>query len=95
MEGRICDLFKGTVSEYDSRERGILLKNNQDRPVPMAARSKARSVFDRSNTEVAGSNSARGMDVCTSFSVLCCSVQLEALRRADNPSKESYQMSRD
>jgi hypothetical protein len=27
------------------------------------------------------------------FSVLCCSVQVEALRRADPPSEESYQLS--
>jgi hypothetical protein len=32
--------------------------------------------------------------VCPRFSVLCCSVQVEALRRADPPSKESYQMSK-
>jgi hypothetical protein len=32
------------------------------------------------------------MDVCPRFSVLCCPV--EALRRADPPSKESYQMSK-
>jgi hypothetical protein len=28
------------------------------------------------------------------FSVLCCPVKVEALRRADFPSKESYQMSK-
>jgi hypothetical protein len=33
------------------------------------------------------------MDVCPRFSVLCCPVQVEALRRADPPAKESYQMS--
>jgi hypothetical protein len=31
--------------------------------------------------------------VCPRVSVLCCSVPVEALRRADPPSKESYQMS--
>jgi hypothetical protein len=30
----------------------------------MAARSKARIVFDRSNTGIVDSNPARGMDVC-------------------------------
>jgi hypothetical protein len=40
--------------------------------VPVAARSKARTVFDRSNTGIACSNSARGMDVCPGF--LCCVV---------------------
>jgi hypothetical protein len=40
-----------------------------------------------------GSNPARGMDVYPRFSVLCCPVSVEALRRADPPSKESCQMS--
>jgi hypothetical protein len=70
-------------------------------PVPKAARSKARTVFGRSNIVIAVSNPARGMDVCPRFFcvvlccvVLCCPVQVEALRRADPPSKESYQMSK-
>jgi hypothetical protein len=33
------------------------------------------------------------MDVCPRVSVLCCPVSVEALRRADPPAKESYQMS--
>jgi hypothetical protein len=33
------------------------------------------------------------MDVCLRFSVLCCPVYVETLRRADHPSKESYQLS--
>jgi hypothetical protein len=45
------------------------------------------------NIEIAGSNPARGMDVCLRVSMLCCPVSLEALRRADLPAKESYQMS--
>jgi hypothetical protein len=32
-----------------------------------------------------------GMDVCPRVSVLCCPVLVEALCRADPPSKESYQ----
>jgi hypothetical protein len=36
---------------------------------------------------------ARGMVVCLRFSVLCCSVSVEALRWTDPPTKESYQMS--
>jgi hypothetical protein len=43
-------------------------------PVPMAARPKARTVFDRSNTGIVGSNPDRGIDVCPRFSVLCCPV---------------------
>jgi hypothetical protein len=46
-------------------------------------------VFDRSNTGIAVLNPARGMDVFLRFSVLCRAVQVEALRRADPPSKES------
>jgi hypothetical protein len=64
-------------------------------PVPMAARSEARTVFDRSNTVIAGSNPARGIDKSPRSPVLCCPVWLEALRRAHPPSKESYQMSVD
>jgi hypothetical protein len=32
-----------------------------------------------------------GMDVCLCVSVLCCPTLVEALHRADSPSKESYQ----
>jgi hypothetical protein len=62
--------------------------------VPMAARSKARTVFNHSNTGIVGSNSGRGIDVCPRFSMLCCPVYVVALRRADPPSKESYHMSK-
>jgi len=41
-------------------------------PAPVAALSKARTVCDRSNTGIVGSNPAQGMDVCPRFSVLCC-----------------------
>jgi hypothetical protein len=47
---------------------------NEQMPIPMTAQSKARTVFDRSNTGIVGSNPARGMDVCPRFSMLCCSV---------------------
>jgi Zn-dependent membrane protease YugP len=43
-------------------------------PVSMAARSRACTVFGRSNIGIAGSNPTRGMDVCLCFSVLCCPV---------------------
>jgi hypothetical protein len=62
-------------------------------PVSIAARSKVSTVFGRSITGIAGSNLARGMDVCLCFSVLCCPVQVKALRWTDPPPKESYQMS--
>jgi hypothetical protein len=37
---------------------------------------------------------AQGMDVCPRLSVLCCPVEVEAMRRADHSSKESYHMSK-
>jgi hypothetical protein len=44
----------------------------------MAALSKASTVLGRSNIGIAGSNPARGMDVCVCVSlycvVLCCPV---------------------
>jgi hypothetical protein len=57
----------------------------------MVERSKAGTVYDRSNIGIAGSNPGSGMDVCPRVSVLCCPVSVEALRRADPPSKESHQ----
>jgi hypothetical protein len=60
----------------------------------MAARSEARTVFGSSNTGIVGSNPIRAMDVCPRFSVLCCPVHVEALRRADPPSMESYELSK-
>jgi hypothetical protein len=43
-------------------------------PISIAERSEASTVFGRSNVGMAGSNPARGMDVCLRFSVLCCPV---------------------
>jgi hypothetical protein len=60
--------------------------------VSIAERSKACTVYNRLNIEIAGSNSGRGMDVCLRLSVLCCPVSVEALRWTDPPTKESYQM---
>jgi len=59
-------------------------------PVPVVA----RVVLDHSNTGIVGSNSDLGMDICPHFLVLCCPVYEEALRWADPPSKESYQVSK-
>jgi hypothetical protein len=47
----------------------------------------------RLDTGIVGSNPAQGMGVFLHLSVLCCPVQVEALRRADHSSKESCQMS--
>jgi hypothetical protein len=43
-------------------------------PVSIAERSKASTVYDRLNIEIAVSNPTRGMDVCLRVSVLCCPV---------------------
>jgi hypothetical protein len=44
------------------------------KPVSIAERSKASTLYDRLNIEIAGSNAPRGMDVCLRVSVLCCPV---------------------
>jgi hypothetical protein len=58
------------------------------------ARSKARTVFDRSNGGIVGLSPTWVMDVCVRlfcvWAVLY--VQVAALRRADPPSKESYRL---
>jgi hypothetical protein len=59
-------------------------------PVTEAERSKASTVFSRSEAGIVGSNPTQGMDACC---VWVC-VQVEALRRADPPSKESYRLSK-
>jgi hypothetical protein len=78
--------------EYIKQIQFSLLNYNANTncvPVPVATRSKARTVFGRWNTGIVDSNLTRGMDVC-----LRCPVYVEALRRADPPSKESYQLSK-
>jgi hypothetical protein len=75
---------------------------NPLRPVTVADRSKACTVFARSEAGIVGSNSAQGMDVWCLFvcvcvcvcAFFCVCVQVEALRRADHPPKESCRMSK-
>jgi hypothetical protein len=43
-------------------------------PASIAERSKACTVFSRSNIEITASNPARGVDVCLRVSVLCSPV---------------------
>jgi uncharacterized membrane protein len=66
----------------------------ENMPITLVARSKAWTVFARSNAGIVGSNPAWGMDVCVciySVFVLAC-VYVESLRRADHSSKESYRL---
>jgi hypothetical protein len=72
----------------------IISKINSLLAVKLAARSEARTDFDRSNTGIVSSNPARGMDMCPRLSVLCSLVYVVVLQRADPPSRESYQMSK-
>jgi hypothetical protein len=44
------------------------------------------------DTGIGGSNPAQSVDISPGISVLCRSVEVEALRRADAASSESYQM---
>jgi hypothetical protein len=73
----------------------ICFRQWQVLPIKVAARSKAGTVFARSNAEIVCSNPTQGMDVCIvcvySVFVLFC-VSVEALRWADPPSKETYRL---
>jgi hypothetical protein len=67
-------------------------------PITVAERSKAWSVFARSDAGIVGSDPTRGMDVCVCVCVcvyilfMLSSVYVEALRRVDHSSKESYRL---
>jgi hypothetical protein len=64
-------------------------------PITVDVRSKAWTVFALSNSGIVGSNPTQGLVVCIvcvySVFVLFC-VYVEAFRRADPPSKESYRL---
>jgi hypothetical protein len=51
----------------------------------MAAPFKASTESDQLSTEIVGSNSAMGMDVCRRSSVFWCPVEMDALQWADIP----------
>jgi hypothetical protein len=67
------DFKENKMELYSSQSLNIFIHGSK-LPVSIAARSKASTVFGRSNIGIAGSNPARGMDVCLCFSVLCCPV---------------------
>jgi hypothetical protein len=52
-----------TMAAY-VRTRYNFHAQSAERPIAVAARSKARTVFVRSNTEIVFSNPTGGMDVC-------------------------------
>jgi hypothetical protein len=64
-------------------------------PVSIAERSKACTVYDHLNIEIAVLNPAQGMNVCLSVCVVLSCVSVEALHWTDPPTKKSYQMSVD
>jgi hypothetical protein len=48
---------------------GIISVQETPSPITVAARSKAWTLFARSNPGIMGSNPTQGMDVCVRFSV--------------------------
>jgi len=68
--------FYGTSVCTTEQNKKFMGRYNLCMPVPVAARSMLRTVFDCSNTGTVDSNTARGMYmcVCLRFSVLCCPV---------------------
>jgi hypothetical protein len=63
----------------------------QELPLTVAARSKAWTVFVRSNAEIVGSNPTQGMDVCLRLFCVCVR---SGSASADPLSKESYRLSK-
>jgi hypothetical protein len=65
--------------------------------VTVAERSKACTIFARSEAGILGSNPTQGMDVyclCVCVPFFCVCVQVDALRRVDHPPKDSYRLSK-
>jgi hypothetical protein len=57
-------------------------------PIPVVARSKARTVFARSNTGIVGSNHTWVMDVCVRLFCVCAVLRAgSGLARSNPPSK--------
>jgi hypothetical protein len=69
---------------------------NKCMPVRVSERSEAYIVFARSEAGIVVYNPTQDMDVwCLCLcarAFFCVCVQIEALRRADHPPKESYQI---
>jgi hypothetical protein len=56
--------WRHTAEDNDVQISDIFVSYNQAEPITVAALSKARNVFARSNAGIVGSNPTRGMDVC-------------------------------
>jgi hypothetical protein len=67
----------------------VILLNlpNPFEPIAVAARSKARTVFARSNTAIVGSNPTAGMDVCVCSVVRFFCVYIVSDETASRPKK--------
>jgi hypothetical protein len=67
-------LLKFITSIHIFRYNLYLTQYRKKWPVSVAERSKACTIYDGLNIEIAVSTLARGMDVCLRVSVLCCPV---------------------
>jgi hypothetical protein len=56
---------------YATATKSIIDAIYSDSPIAVAARSKAWTVFARSNTGILGSNPTQGMDVCVLLFSVC------------------------
>jgi hypothetical protein len=62
-------------------------------PITVAARSKARTVFARSNAGIVASNPTQGMDVCVRLFCVCVVLCVgSSLATCWSPSKESSRL---
>jgi hypothetical protein len=73
--GCMQNCFRHVHLEARSRDRismrWIIFFNLPNRPITVAARSKARTVFARSNAGILGSNPTQSMDVCVRLFCVC------------------------
>jgi hypothetical protein len=82
-------MCNGWVSQELLKSKNIYNFIREYKPVPAAALCTAWILA----TGVVGFNPTQGMHVCPCLSLLCGPVSVEALRRADPPSRQSYRMS--
>jgi hypothetical protein len=76
-EIKLCiSIFNSEISwpqiyevEFENFRRYMNVK-----PITVVARSKARTIFARSNTGIVCSNPPRDMDICVRLFCLCCSM---------------------